>query len=71
MVKFYIKMGLYQNLREAGFKELSKGPVVTSGLAEVVERLEIGRIPFAILPRYLVPEARPEDYLKKHLMIIM
>lgn len=55
-------MGLYQDLREAGYEESAKGPVVVSELSGIVDRLEIGRVPFAILPGNLVPEARPENY---------
>ena len=60
--KTIIKMGIYQDLREKGYIESPKGPVVKSGLSDIVERLEIGRIAFAILPGHLVPEARPENY---------
>jgi hypothetical protein len=55
-------MTIYQDLREAGFKESPQGPVVVSGLAGIVERLVSGRIAFAILPGDLVPEARVNSY---------
>jgi hypothetical protein len=56
------KMTLYQELKELGFEESSIGPVVVSGLPEVLERLIAGRIPFGILHGSWVPEARPESY---------
>lgn len=52
----------YENLREKGYRESPQGPVVISDLSDVIERLEIGRIAFAILPGYLVHEAKPEGY---------
>jgi len=62
-VKTEIK-GIHQILKEAGFKESTKGPIVVSGLAEVIEGFEVSRCPIAILPGYLVPETRPESYPK-------
>lgn len=59
-------MGIYQLLKEAGFNESPKGPIVISGLDEVIEGLASStpfvKIHFAILPGCLVPEARPKDY---------
>ena len=63
-------MTIYQDLRNAGFEESLRGPVVSSGLADVIERFEASRTQFtntrfAILPGSLVPEARPKNYSKE------
>ncbi len=60
-------MTIYEDLRREGFQESLKGPVVSSGLADIIERLEASRnqfinTQFAIVPGYLVPEARPKNY---------
>lgn len=58
--KFYIKMGIYQLLKEAGFKESQKGPVVISELTEIIEGIQSSRGCFAIVPRFLVPDLKLE-----------
>jgi hypothetical protein len=55
-------MTIYQRLREADFEASSRGPVIISDLSGIIEEFQASRSPVAILPGFLVPEAKPENY---------
>lgn len=58
-------MTIYQLLKEAGFIESQKGPAIHSQLAAIIVETEAVEEPFAILPGFLVPEAKPECYSRE------
>ncbi len=71
-------MGMYQLLKEAGFEELLRGPLVITDLTDFVEGAQVSGSCIAILPGYLVPQARlnrfptyPENAFNNNYMVFL